>query len=166
MKKIFFTLLIVFQSIIAVAQNCCDNDTISKKEAAASFIEHFPIIEHKIRQLYENEVFGNIKDPNFKISHICTADFLQRLENANDFDTKGYATWLLRSGMQDGDDTLSKVLSITPGNNNTVIVNWSDMGHEGSTTFTLIESDGEWKIDNATVPDGYKDMVFERSLTK
>lgn len=39
-----------------------------------------------------------------KITDICTADFIQRLEKANGFDSKGYATWLLRSGIQDGDD--------------------------------------------------------------
>lgn len=50
-------------------------------------------------------VFDGVKDPNFEISDICTADFIQRLEKANGFDFKGYATWILRSGMQDGDDT-------------------------------------------------------------
>mgnify|MGYP007013468691 FL=1 len=60
--------------------------------------------------------------------------------------------------MQDGDDSPSKVTSIIPGKDNTVIVNWSDMGHKGSTTFTMIESDGTWKINDATVPDGYNPL--------
>lgn len=68
-----------------------------------SFIGQFPIIESKIKQLYENLVFETAMDSDFKISEICTPDFLQRLEEANDYDTKGYATWLLRSGVQDGD---------------------------------------------------------------
>ncbi len=54
--------------------------------------------------------------------------------------------------------TLSRVISIVPGVDNTAIVNWSDMGHKGSTTFTLVKSDGEWKINNATVPDGYNTL--------
>lgn len=103
-----------------------------------SFIGQFPIIESKIKQLYEKFVFETAKDSDFKISEICTPDFLQRLEKINDYDTKSYATWLLRSGMQDGDDSPSKVTSIIPGKDNTVIVNWSDMGHKGSTTFTMI----------------------------
>lgn len=123
-----------------------------------SFNEHFPLIVKKIRQLYENEVFVTASDSDFNIADICTADFLKRLEKANDHDTKGYATWLLRSGAQDGDDTPSKILSIVSGANNTIIVNWSDMGHEGSTTFTMIESGGVWKIDNATVPEGYNPL--------
>ena len=123
-----------------------------------SFIDQFPIIETKIKQLYENVVFDTAKDHVFKIEDICTADFLHRLERANDTDSKGYATWLLRSGMQDGDDTPSRVLSIVPGADNTVVVNWSDMGHKGSTTFTLVESDGGWKIDHATVPEGYNPL--------
>lgn len=128
------------------------------KGGASSFIEEFPIIEHKIRLLYENEVFGNTKDANFKMSDICTAEFLQRLSNANDFDTEGYATWLLRSGMQDGEDSPSRVVSVVPGKDNTVIVHWSDMGYNGSTTFSMVESDGVWKINGATVPDGYNPL--------
>lgn len=100
-------------------------------------------------------VFDTAKDQNFEISDICTADFIQRLEKANGFDFKGYATWILRSGMQDGDDTPSHIIYIIPGAYNTVIVNWSDMGHIGSTTFYMIESDGEWRINNASVPEGY-----------
>lgn len=121
----------------------------------SSFINQFPTIETGIKQLYENLVFGTAKNPNFKITDICTAEFIQRLEKANGFDSKGYATWLLRSGMQDGDDTPSHIISIVPGADNTVIVNWSDMGHLGSTTFYMTESDGKWKINNASVPEGY-----------
>ena len=124
----------------------------------SSFINQFPAIESKIKQLYENLVFDTAKDPNFDITDICTADFIERLEKANDSDCNGYATWLLRSGMQDGDDTPSRVISIAPGVDNTVIVKWSDMGHKGTTTFTLVKSDGEWKINNATVPDGYNPL--------
>lgn len=124
----------------------------------ASFIAQFQIIETKIRQLYENVVFGTATNRDFNMSDICTADFLRRLEQANDYETKGYATWLLRSGMQDGDSTPSKVISIIPGTNNTITVNWSDMGHKGSTTLTMVESDGQWKIDNTTVPTGYNPL--------
>lgn len=124
----------------------------------ASLIGQFPTIAKKIRQLYENVVFGTAKDSNFKISEICSPDFLNRLKRANDYDADGYATWLLRSGMQDGDNSLSKVNSIASGADNTVVVNWTDMGYEGSTTFTLAKIDGIWKIDNATVPDGYNPL--------
>lgn len=115
----------------------------------------FPLVADKIRQLYENEVFGTANDPDFKLSDICTADLLERLEKANDYDTKGYAMWLLRSGMQDGDDSPSKVISIEPGEGNTVIVHWTDMGHKGSTTFKMLYTDGRWKIADATVPPGF-----------
>ncbi len=132
---------------------------ISFREPGVIFMaDKFPQIKAKIMQLYENLVFETAKDPNFNIADICTAEFIKRLERANDTETKGYATWLLRSGMQDGDDTTSKVTSIAPGANNTVIVRWSDMGHRGSTTFSMIETDGEWKINNATVPEGYNPL--------
>ena len=124
----------------------------------SSFVNQFPYIKTKIKQLYENLVFDTAKDPNFDITDICTAGFIQRLEKANDSDSKGYATWLLRSGMQDGDDIISRVISIVPGADNTVIVNWSDMGHRGSTTFSVIETVFGWKIANATVPEGYNPL--------
>lgn len=132
---------------------------ITFREPGVIFMaDKFPQIKAKIMQLYENLVFETAKDPNFNIADICTADFIKRLERANDTETKGYATWLLRSGMQDGDDTTSKVTSIASGANNTVIVRWLDMGHRGSTTFSMIETDGEWKINNATVPEGYNPL--------
>lgn len=124
----------------------------------SSFIKQFPTIEARIRQLYENLVFATDKDPDFKIADICTADFIQRLKKANDYDPDGYATWLLRSGMQDGDGTPSIVLSILPRKDNKVLVNWEDMGHMGSTTFSMTESDGEWKICDATVPKGFNPL--------
>ncbi len=132
--------------------------TIFIRGCESSFIKQFPSIEARIRQLYENLVFATAKDPDFKIADICTADFLQRLKKANDYDPDGYATWLLRSGMQDGDATPSIVLSILPRKDNKVLVNWEDMGHLGSTTFSMTESDGEWKICDATVPKGFNPL--------
>lgn len=132
--------------------------TIFIRGGESSFIKQFPTIEARIRQLYERLVFATAKDPDFKIADICTADFLQRLKKANDYDPDGYATWLLRSGMQDGDDTPSIVLSILPRKDNKVLVNWEDMGHLGSTTFSMTESDGEWKICDATVPKGFNPL--------
>ena len=52
----------------------------------SSFINQFSIIENKIRQLYENLVFATVKDSNFIISDICTADFIQRLEEVCELD--------------------------------------------------------------------------------
>lgn len=138
MRKLIILSLFLIQALVMSAQ-----------------IDSFSDVAEKIRRLYENEVFGTIKDPDFKLSDICTADFLERLEKANDYDTKGYAMWLLRSGMQDGDDSPSKVISIEPGEGNTVIVHWTDMGHKGSTTFKMLYSDGRWKIADATVPPGF-----------
>lgn len=133
-------------------------EAIFIRDCETTFIVQLPIIETKIKQLYENVVFGTATDPDFLITDICTDDFLRRLKGANDMDSNAYATWLLRSGMQDGDDTPSIVTSIIPGADNTVVVSWSDMGHNGQTTFTLVESDDEWKINNSTVPEGYNPL--------
>ena len=180
MKKLLILSLLYIPSSQIFAQQCCTNDSIicgiqssqkgissnkfhdnktaCGKKAGNSFIDQFPIIENRIIQFYENEVFHTSNDHNFKISDICTDGFLKRLQDANEYDSDGYATWLLRSGMQDGDNSPSRVLSVVPSKNNTIIVNWSDMGHKGSTTLNLIESNGSWKIDNATVPEGFNPL--------
>ncbi len=147
-KNFLFTLPITFK----------EPGAIFIRGDESSFINQYPSIEAKIKQLYENLIFETAKDTDFNIADICTSDFIQRLKKANDSDSEGYATWLLRSGVQDGDDTPSKIISIIAGANNTVIVNWSDMGHIGSTTFSMIKTDGKWKINDATVPEGYKPL--------
>lgn len=155
MKNYFLSFLFLVTSCMMFAQDRCTNDSLVRENP---FIEQFPTIENKIRKLYESYVFSTSKNPDFKISEICTPDFIQRLKDAGDYDDRGYATWLLRSGMQDGDNTISKVISVVPKKDNIIIVNWIDMGHIGSTTFTLIESDGQWKINHATVPSGFQDL--------
>lgn len=149
--KVLLIVMLLFQPCMVWAQHEKHNET-------TSFNDQFPSIENRINRLYENAVFYNVEDKDFDISDICTSDFLKRLSEANEYDTDSYATWLLRSGMQDGQDIPSRVISVVPGENNTVIVNWSDMGLKGSTTFTMVKSDGQWKIDNATVPDGYNPL--------
>lgn len=168
MNNLFVVSLLIIQSCMAFAQPSCENDdtavvhnvqnTIFDSSEDASFSESFPLIENKIRQLYENEIFFTRRDSEFNIEDICTADFLKRLSDANDMDGGGYATWMLRSGEQDGDDTPSKVLSVIPGDNGAITVNWLDMGHRGSTTFILVKVAGLWKINDATVPDGFNPL--------
>lgn len=131
---------------------------IKGSDRDTSFNNAFPAIEKDIKSFYDNFVFLNRQNPDFRITDVCTPAFLKRLSDANDLDNTGYAVWLLRSGFQDGQDTPSEVLSVEPGNDSTVIVHWNDMGIEGSTTLTLIEHNGKWMIDNATVPAGYNPL--------
>lgn len=142
MRQFFILTVIIFQSAVAFAQQ-------------NRLADDFAAVEEKIRKLYDTEVFANGRDKDFDINDICTSDFLKRLSDASDYDGGGYALWLLRSGAQDGDDISSKVLSVDLGPDDTVVVHWTDMGHEGSTTFTMVRSDGVWKIAGATVPEGF-----------
>ena len=164
-KKVLIIAAIFTCSYTAYAQthcqnsgNCSETHTTPDSTSGAnsdSFTKAIPVIEQNIRRFYANEVFRTGHDEDYNITDICRPAFLKRLRAANTFDAPGYAIWLLRSGMQDGDDTPSEVLSVTPRGNHTVVVEWTDMGHIGQTTLTMVESEGAWKIDNATVPDGY-----------
>ena len=162
MKYLLFLSALLIQPCVAIAQTPCTNHCTSCKIQFqlkdTAFNETFPAIEKKIKDFYANIVFHTQHDTDYDINYICTSDFIKRLIAANDLDVPGYATWLLRSGMQDGDDTPSRVLSVKPGANNTVIVNWTDMGHKGSTTLTMTESNGQWKINGATVPVGFNPL--------
>lgn len=156
MRKLLTASLVLLLSSLSYGQQ--NNPVDSVLREAQSLIEQFPSVENQIRKFYEAAVFHTSSDKDFKMSDICTADFIRRLRDADDSDVKGYATWLLRSGFQDGQDEPSKVLSVVPGPGNTVIVYWSDLGIKGSTTLSMVKADGQWKIDNATVPEGFNPL--------
>lgn len=110
----------------------------------------------QIKKEHEEDIEKAFKDlPDIVINIRHEKDDSETEKEKRDDD---YATWLLRSGMQDGDDTPSRVLSILPRKDNKVLVNWEDMGHLGSTTFSMTESDGVWKICDATVPKGFNPL--------
>lgn len=124
---------------------------------ANSFTADFTEIEKSVREFYAGAVFGENTDSTF-MAQFCTAEFMRKLSDAYDYDSPGYATWLLRSGMQDGDDSPSEVLTVTPGAGNTVVVEYSDMGHKGSTTLDMAEDSGRWKINGCSVPEGFDSL--------
>ena len=165
MKKLLIvSLILILQTVLGSAQRCCAyRGTPSHQQeyecCSSSFIDQFSLIESKIRMLYANKVFATGKNSHFKMEEICTESFLCRLANAYEYDGKGYATWLLRSGLQDSEiEAPSEILNVVPGAHDTVIVYWTDLGVKGSTTFTMVESGGCWKIDNATVPEGFSPL--------
>lgn len=155
MKKLLICSLLIYASVQYCRADCTAPAACEVQETP--FMKQFKAIETKIRQLYDNEVFYTSKDPDFRMEEICTGDFIRRLADAYEYDGEGYATWLLRSGAQDGEeDCPSAVLSVDLGaEDHTVTVRWTDMGQDGATTFRMVQSDGRWLIDDCTVPVGF-----------
>ena len=145
-----------------------------------SFERALPKIEVKIRQLYENVVFQTANDPDFKITDICTDDFLQRFENASSSDQRAHIKWFLRPDIEENpivevdvklpsggyrreyvpyssidvsEDQPTKVVSVIPGVHNTAIVNWEYKKQKGRTSLAMIQSDGVWKINDNIKPE-------------
>ncbi len=161
MKKI--AILIAACALVACSQKntgetAVETEAVTEEttESASSdsFTADFPEIEKSVREFYAGAVFGENTDSAY-MAQFCTAEFMRQLSDAYDYDSPGYATCLLRSGMQDGDDSPGEVLSVTPGAGNTVVVEYSDMGHKGSTTLEMAEDSGRWKINACTVPEGF-----------
>ncbi len=154
MRLVIFTICLLTE-VLAYAESIRDNETIESNDSQENFLMAFPEIEADIKKFYANVVFETMHDTGYCIADICTAEFLHKLSSANDYNGQGYATWLLRSGEQDGDDTPCRIEAVTAGDNRTITVDYSDMGHDGSTTLTMVLDGGKWKIDNCTVPHGY-----------
>ena len=100
-------------------------------------------------------------EPDGDITPYCTSAMLERLAKAYDFDGEGYATWLLRSGAQDGDDA-TEIVAIDADADNTVIVSYVDMGNPGMTRLHFKEEGGAWKVDDATNAAG--ESVFNAGI--
>lgn len=93
----------------------------------------------------------------------CTKKFLRKLEEAYAFEydcIEGpcYAIWLLRTGMQEGDDSLSKIMSVVPDGKDRIVVKYKDQGHVGETRLYFIKEEDTWKINGATTPEGFPDL--------
>lgn len=83
----------------------------------------------------------------------CTLPFVDKLRAAYDMDGEGYATWLLRPPAQDGDGTTC-VTGARVVDDNTVEVQYLDMGQPGATVLIFTDIDGEPRIEDAATPDG------------
>ncbi|MGM9762916.1 MAG: hypothetical protein ACI3ZQ_02715 [Candidatus Cryptobacteroides sp.] len=86
-------------AILSLACLCCANDEET-------------IIKAFIQQLYETKSYENTE---FLEEH-CSPELLAKLQQANDMDDGGYATWLFRSGHQDeksATENETKILEIS-----------------------------------------------------
>ena len=91
----------------------------------------------------------------------CTPSFIDALKSANDFEDGSIAWWALRTMEQEGPESTSEVLAITPDGSDAVVVNYSDMGHKGSTRLVFVKSGDDYKVNSATVTYNGKNRTIK-----
>ena len=81
----------------------------------------------------------------------CTPSFIDALKRENDFEDGSIAWWALRTMEMEGPSDTSEILSITPEEDNTVVVHYSDMGHKASTRLDFVKEGESYKVNSATI---------------
>lgn len=110
-----------------------------------------------LKDIYENYIFGN-QDFGSIAPNICSERILQRLKEAFDYDCEDgecYAVWLFRTNYQDGPNNINIVNDIIAKDNGWFDVYYTDMGHNGKTSFKLQKVDDEIKIDEIFLDKTY-----------
>ena len=77
-----------------------------------------------IKEMYNGELYN---DYDFLKKH-CTKSLLKHLAAEYDYDDRGYACWLFRSGLQDGPSERHGIISIKPLGNSWYKYSYYDMG--------------------------------------
>lgn len=99
-----------------------------------------------LQTLYTSYVFGTNDFEEIK-SHFDNR-IIKKLKDAYVYDGDGYATWLFRTGCQDGPSDESSVLEIIPQKDNWFQVSYSDMGNKGKTRFKVKKAKGKVVVED------------------
>lgn len=161
-RKVYGVVAVCLMSVCisGSAQNRDSGNIAVSRSFAVLSSDNFPELEKIAREFYQKVVFGTCC--KVSMEQYCTRGFLKKLEDAYDYDCDEgpcYAIWLLRTGRQDGDDTPSRVTSVVPDGENCVVVKYKDMGHPGETRLYFIKEGEVWKINGATTPEGFSDLL-------
>lgn len=124
-----YYLLILIMTLSSMDMSAMPETQVHKNDTIYSDPEQF------LKNLYTDYVFGN---KNFKkIKSHFSKKIIKKLTDSYSYDGKGYATWLFRTGYQDGPSDISSVYEIIPEAQNWFRVTYSDMGHLGVTRFKV-----------------------------
>ena len=134
MKK----LVLMMVSVIALgAVMGCGSKKGTEKETEATITESKGAVSAEeidnsfamfFTNVYDEELYN---DYDF-IEKYCTDRFKKKLEEAYEYEGGGYATWLFRSGAQDGPSDVHKITKIVPEGGGWYKYDFIDMGITGS----------------------------------
>ena len=140
---------------VAIVESVTEDAKAEKAEVKAEETPaDFDQLSTVAKMIFAEVLPGTVNSDGFEEMVIaeCTPSFIQALKDANDFDDGGLAWWMLRTMEQEGPDfDNNKVISVEPAGDNSVIVNYYDMGLKASTRLDFVKVGDQYKVNSATV---------------
>lgn len=140
MKKIFYFFIL---NVCVILSSCKSSpqktQSMKYKETTETMsVKEVNMVNAFLQELYDRYVFGNDGLCNFEdiVEHF-SPKILTKLRNEFEYDGGGYAVWLFRTGIQDGPEEKSKIISISTEGDGWYIVFFSDMGIKSSCRFKV-----------------------------
>lgn len=154
MKRI--SIITIMAVLLTSCGNKADNSASDDSKTGTATVEVDYDLDADMQRdiaidFFNNTVLGE-NDPQ-AVESYCTADLCKKLKELNEYDDGSYAVWYLRTGEQDGDGA-SGVTEVSGVGTDSVMVRYSDMGHEASTLLIFTKEDDTWKIASAESPMG------------
>ena len=168
MKKIFYTLIV--PSVFLFLASCSNSpekaspaetgvdSTATRVDSAATKVdslastveapqttkaEEEKLVTAFLTDLYEKYVLDIRGSHDIrKIRSHFSSEILKKMRKEYDYDDGGYASWIFRTGAQDGPGE-SQLRSITPEGDGWYKVSFSDMGYKSSCRFKAEIRDGK-----------------------
>ena len=97
-----------------------------------------------IKDMYNNRKF---EDEEFLKGH-CSAALLKKLGDAYEYEGDGLASWLFRSGAQDGPSGRHEVIKVESQGDGWYLYEFYDMGVKGSHSLKLVKGDKGFTIED------------------
>lgn len=141
MKNKFFFLcnmgLLGLSSCMLLLFACDSKGTASDQSQQ----DDMAVVKPFVHNLYENYIFKYGELDELKVNFNDSIMQYLRREYADEYDGDGYATWLLRTGCQDGPEDVSGVDTIIALPDSWYEVRFSDLGNKGSRRLKIVVTD-------------------------
>lgn len=124
---------------IARADSIAKADSIARADSIVNVTKVLSKASDKIREFYNNYVFGSNSATRSVVSQYCTEKLAQKLIEY-EFEGGDIDLWMFRSGNQDGDSDVSTLTDVEDLGNGKFKAQFFDMGAVGSRIITCVVS--------------------------
>lgn len=112
----------------------------------------------KIKEFYNNFVFGSKEATDDIINMYCTKKLAKKLTDDYEYEGNGYALWEFRSGKQDGDSDIQTIENVEALGEGKYKVWYNDMGTKGTCVISVsIRTEGLKYVDS-------EDILFDEIM--
>lgn len=134
------------QQADSIEQARKDSIALAEKEKAEAAANDQLAIQ-KIKSMYNSSSYNN----DSYLAANCTKKLLRKLRANYEYECESgacYASWLFRSGAQDGPSERQEIISVTPLGNSWYRYDFYDMGTKGANKIKVIKQGGKLKFDD------------------